>query len=51
MWPGMLFVQSSGQARSGALVKKWPVVNVFESLGSIESWQRGRELRQGKNPD
>ena len=46
VWPTMLFVQSSGKARSGAPVKKWPGVNVFESLGSVESWQRGRELRQ-----
>ena len=42
----MLFVQSFGKARKGASVKKWPGVNVFESLGSTESWQRGRELRQ-----
>ena len=46
VWPSLLFVQSSGKARSGAPVKKCPGVNVFESLGSVESWQRGRELRQ-----
>ena len=37
VWPSMLFVQSSGKTRSGAPIQKWPGVNVFESLGSVES--------------
>ena len=40
----MLFVQSSGKAKSGASVKKWSDVNVFEV--PIQTWQRGCELRQ-----